>query len=256
MNIDKEQLRKILMIVSIAALGIIFFSALLLVNRAVEPGNDTISMEMVKAAYAKLQARYGEKNFPSEAYILNILYRELNIYNDSIILEQGFANQDQYKEMIIDTLERNGVFKDFFYIAFVQSFSLPEQYDQAKAMGLWQLLPSTARSFGLRVTETVDERIDPDKSSLAAARYLRHLQEYFGTDSFTLVLAAYKAGESNILNSALKAESSISAVSFWDLYSRDLVTEETRTFVIRTITFLILGEGLLPPEESEPGDAN
>ena len=93
------------------------------------------------------------------------------------------------------------------------------------ARGLWQFMPETARRYGLTVTGTVDERLDPYKSTRAAARYLRNLYAQFG--NWQLVLAAYNAGED-------KVEHAIERTGTRDFLSMDqpgLLPVETRHYV-------------------------
>lgn len=75
----------------------------------------------------------------------------------------------------------------------------------AGAAGLWQLMPDTARRFGLTVSALQDDRFDVDKSTVAALTYLRWLYEHFDHD-WSLALAGYNAGEKRISSAQQKAK--------------------------------------------------
>jgi membrane-bound lytic murein transglycosylase D len=93
------------------------------------------------------------------------------------------------------------------------------------AKGLWQFMAATARRYGLRVDRWVDERLDPEKSTVAAAAYLRDLHNMFG--SWALAQAAYNAGEFKV-SRAMRATG---ASDFWTLAKTRHLKPETRDFV-------------------------
>ena len=78
------------------------------------------------------------------------------------------------------------------YLAVAESMLVPGAVSSARAAGLWQLMPATAREMGLRVDDTVDERLDIHRSTEAAVLMLKALHEEFS--DWNLVLAAYNAG--------------------------------------------------------------
>lgn len=85
----------------------------------------------------------------------------------------------------------------------VESGFNPQARSPKNAVGVWQLIPETARRFGLRVDATVDERTDTPKATVAAARYLRYLFDRFG--DWQLTLAAYNAGEARVQSAIARA---------------------------------------------------
>jgi membrane-bound lytic murein transglycosylase D len=86
-------------------------------------------------------------------------------------------------------------------------------------------MAGTARGYGLRVDQWVDERLDPEKSTTAAAAYLRDLYRQFG--SWALAKAAYNAGEVKILHAIRRVGSS----DFWTLAGSSFLRQETKEFV-------------------------
>lgn len=134
----------------------------------------------------------------------------------------------------------------------VESACDPSSTSTSGARGPWQLMPETARRFGLRVDGEVDERTDVEKSSRAAARYLAQLLADFGADGFLLALASYNAGETavrGILHQLADEPGGLRPEDrdFWHLYRRRLLSEETRNYVPAVIAAgLLLAEpGLL-----------
>lgn len=94
---------------------------------------------------------------------------------------------------------------------------------RAGAVGLWQFMPSTGKSYGLEVNTLVDERRDPIRSTQAAIRFMKDLYRIFG--DWTLAIAAYNCGPGNVN----KAIARSGGKSFWEIY--DYLPRETRGYV-------------------------
>jgi membrane-bound lytic murein transglycosylase D len=109
----------------------------------------------------------------------------------------------------------------------VESGFNPYAYSRAKATGPWQFMKGTGKLYGLRIDHYVDERRDPIKSTVAAARYLRDLYDLFGT--WPLAMAAYNAGEGKVMRALHKAQ----AETFWDISKTKLIRRETKQYVPR-----------------------
>lgn len=84
----------------------------------------------------------------------------------------GLKRFNRYSAMVDRILAENGLPPDIRYLPFVESSYNPAAYSKAGAAGLWQIMPATARSLGLELNATQDERLDPEAATRAAARYL------------------------------------------------------------------------------------
>ena len=112
-------------------------------------------------------------------------------------------------------------------VARIESSGNPFALSPKGARGLFQLMPATARRFGLRVDSRIDQRLDPQLSTVAATRYLSSLHALFG--DWKLALAAYNAGEGRVLDAIRQSRS---RDFFW--VSRFL-PEETRLYVPKVL---------------------
>ncbi|HEX2122562.1 MAG TPA: lytic transglycosylase domain-containing protein [Thermoanaerobaculia bacterium] len=139
------------------------------------------------------------------------------------------ARKPQYEGMIAEKLRRRGMPRDLMYLAMIESGFNPEAHSTADAIGIWQLVADTARRYGLRVDETVDERRDAEKATDAALSYLSYLYNRFG--SWYLAAAAYNTGENRVarvMTEATGGESGTDA-DYYRIW--DQLPGETRDFV-------------------------
>ena len=141
----------------------------------------------------------------------------------------------RYLGMIRDVLRRNGLPEDLAFTAMIESGFNPLAVSRAGAKGLWQFMAATARRYGLRVDQWVDERLDPEKATTAAAAYLRDLHNMFG--SWTLAQAAYNAGEMKVL----RALRTTGANDFWPLTRTEHLLRETKEFVPQIQAAVVIG---------------
>ncbi|MEG0795528.1 MAG: lytic transglycosylase domain-containing protein [Odoribacter sp.] len=109
---------------------------------------------------------------------------------------QILQNAPRIFSLIEPILKENGIPDDFKYLAVIESRLDPQIVSPAGATGIWQLMKNTAEELGLEINDEVDERYHIEKSTRAAAAYLKKSYEKFG--SWTLAAASYNAGSAMI----------------------------------------------------------
>lgn len=141
------------------------------------------------------------------------------------VVERWLSRSGRYLEMIREIFVQRGLPEDLVFTAMIESGFDSVAVSRAGAKGLWQFMAPTARRYGLRVDRWVDERLDPEKSTRAAANHLKDLFAKFG--SWQLVQAAYNAGEMRVARAVQRLRTS----DFWQLSRTPLLAEETKSFV-------------------------
>ena len=142
-----------------------------------------------------------------------------------------------YFDLMDAILSLHGLPKELKYLAVIESHLKVYAVSWAGAVGPWQFMPATARRFGLKVNDYMDERTDYYKSTHAAARYLTELYSVF--NDWLLVIAAYNGGPGNV-NSAMRKSNS---ADFWTL--QNYLPAESRDHVKKFIAthYIMEGEG-------------
>jgi len=137
-------------------------------------------------------------------------------------IQKWLNRMSVWKPIVLPILEKEGVPLDLFYLSMIESGLNPEAYSYAHASGLWQFISSTGRMYGLNKDFWVDERNDVEKSTVAAARYLKDLYSEFG--DWYLAFAAYNAGSGRVRREMRRSNSD----NFWELYR---LPAQTRNYV-------------------------
>jgi len=149
-------------------------------------------------------------------------------------LYRWISRSATYFPMFEQILREEGVPDELKYLAMIESALLPKARSHASAVGLWQFMAATGREYGLERSHWVDERMDPEKSTRAAARYLKKLHQQF--DDWYLALAAYNSGPGRVARAVRQHGQ---GATFWDIY--DSLPRETRNYVpmfVATATIL------------------
>jgi membrane-bound lytic murein transglycosylase D len=147
---------------------------------------------------------------------------------------QWLLRLSRYRPLVETIFSEFHLPSDLVYLSLVESGFNPYAYSRAKATGPWQFMKGTAKVYGLRVDTYVDERRDPIKSTVAAARYLRDLYDLFG--AWPLAMAAYNAGEGKVMRALHKAR----AESFSEISKTRLIRRETKEYVPRFMAATII----------------
>jgi len=149
--------------------------------------------------------------------------------------EKWLGRSQEYMSMLRSILRENGLPEDLSYIAFIESGLNPKARSGAKAVGMWQFIKGTAKIYGLRIDWWIDERMDPEKATYAAAKYFKNLYDQFG--SWYLAAAGYNAGEGKVRRVMRKHKTE----DFWVLASRKKsFARETKNYVPKYLAALLI----------------
>jgi len=141
--------------------------------------------------------------------------------------------QTKYFPMIERYLKKYNLPDELKYLAIVESGLNPKAKSPAGAVGLWQFMPLTGRiDYGLSENWYLDEKMDMEKSTDAACRYLSFLYKYFYND-WPLALAAYNTGPGNVRKAIRRSGYK---KDFWEIYP--YLYRETRSYVPQFIAIM------------------
>ena len=146
---------------------------------------------------------------------------------------RSLKRSGRYRPKIVAELKEAGLPEELSWLPLIESGFNVKALSRARALGLWQFIPSTGYKFGLKRDRFIDERMDPDKATRAAIAYLKELHNIFG--DWTTVLAAYNCGEGRVLR-VIKTQNVNYLDNFWDLYER--LPRETARYVPRFLATL------------------
>jgi membrane-bound lytic murein transglycosylase D len=169
---------------------------------------------------------------------------------------EAYRRSGRYRAKIEAALLEAGLPAELAWLPLIESGFKVTALSPARALGLWQFIPSTGYRYGLNRDTYVDERLDPEKATRGAIEYLKELHGMFG--DWTTVLAAYNCGEHRVLRT-IQSQNINYLDNFWDLYER--LPRETARYVPRFLATLHIVQAsqtyglndvvLDPPLESE-----
>jgi len=146
---------------------------------------------------------------------------------------EAYRRSGRYRAKIEAALAEAGLPVELVWLPLIESGYKVTALSPARALGLWQFIPSTGYRYGLNRDAYIDERLNPEKSTRSAIEYLRELHGMFG--DWTTVLAAYNCGENRVLRT-IQSQNINYLDNFWDLYER--LPRETARYVPRFLATL------------------
>jgi membrane-bound lytic murein transglycosylase D len=146
---------------------------------------------------------------------------------------RSYQRSAAYRPAIVKFLKEAGLPQELSWLPLVESGFSVTALSRARALGLWQFIPSTGYKYALQRDRWVDERMDVDKSTKAAIAYLKELHGIFG--DWLTCLAAYNCGEGRVIRVISKQHINYMD-HFWDLYRQ--LPNETARYVPRFLATL------------------
>lgn len=167
------------------------------------------------------------------------LIKYLKFFRDSpsgsAVAKVWVRKSGRYEATVRAALAQAGLPTDLVWLSLIESGHNPNIVSPAGAVGLWQFMPDTARTYGLTVDRWVDERQDPERETEAAVRFLADLYRRFG--SWDLAMAAYNMGHGGLTRAIRKFNTN----DFWELARHEAgIPWETTLYVPKILATAIV----------------
>ena len=167
-------------------------------------------------------------NAPVEALIDHFIAKDRERFG------MWISRSGRYLPMIQRIFRERGLPEELAYTAMIESGFSPRAVSRVGAKGMWQFMEATGRRYGLVINRWLDERLDPVKSTVAAAEYLGDLYGLFG--HWFLAQAGYNAGEARVGRAIQRARTS----DFWALTQTRHLPDETKLFVPQILAAAVI----------------
>jgi len=194
----------------------------------------TISKRIVEINASRFTVAAGDRN--SIPLIMNEhVRREIESFKgpERDFFMAAYRRSGRYRPAILRAFKEAGMPQELTWLPLIESGYKVRALSRARALGLWQFIASTGYRYGLKRDQWIDERMDPDKSTVAAIAYLKELHQMFG--DWTTALAGYNCGEWAVMN-RIKTQKINYLDNFWDLYVK--LPQETAAYVPRLLAVL------------------
>lgn len=139
-------------------------------------------------------------------------------------IKMVLARKEKFFPLYKATLSKHEIPTEIQFLSIVESGLDPQIKSRVGAMGLWQFMPATGKMYGMHVNQDIDDRMDPEMSTEAAAKYLKSLYRMFG--DWEVAMAAYNCGPGNVRKAIRRSGGK---KTFWGIYNH--LPKETRSYV-------------------------
>jgi soluble lytic murein transglycosylase-like protein/uncharacterized protein YoaH (UPF0181 family) len=190
------------------------------------------------------------RKFDAATYAVPPIFKERLKYQVDVLKQSSnlkfiYHRKQKYWPTILREFAALGLPEEMAYIAWAETQFDPKARSPAGAVGMWQFTAARAHDSGLKVDGKVDERLDPEKQTRAAAKYLANLLAEYGSDSFMLAMASYNRGEAGVrrvLHQIAQEPGGFRKEKrdFWHLYRMKKLPEETREYVPKVLAAAIV----------------
>ncbi len=188
-------------------------------------------LEIYTSRYTAINGNHNEIPLVMNKYV----EKEIKLFQgpERKFFIQSYERSGKYMDRILEALNEAGLPKDLAWLPLIESGFKVRALSSARALGLWQFIPSTGYKFGLKRDTWIDERLDPEKATAAAIAYMKELHQLFG--DWTTVLAGYNCGETRVLRK-IRNQKINYLDDFWDLFQQ--LPRETARYVPRYLATL------------------
>jgi len=190
-------------------------------------------LEIYASRYTAVNGNHNAIPMTMNQHVLKEIKRFQTTERDFFI--ESYRRSGRYRSEMLTALRKAGLPRELSWLPLIESGFKVKAFSRARALGLWQFIPSTGYKFGLKRTTWIDERLDPTKSTDAAIAYLKELHHIFG--DWATVLAAYNCGEGKVLR-VIRSQKINYLDNFWDLYER--LPRETARYYPRFLATLFI----------------
>jgi hypothetical protein len=208
------------------------------------PGDRYREEDFVKQEIDSLMKEFGAEECSVPPEFVAEVDRFIRLFQDRDrdLIVCALVDKHDVLERMRTILRRDHMPEDLAYMALVESGFEQSSASQEGAAGFWQFTEETARDYGMRVNDRVDDRLDLSKSTEAASRYIRDLILEFGSgSSVMLAMAAYNSGPETVRRAVRSVKDPIKQRNFWYLYQTQALPEETRLYVPRVFAAILIG---------------